>query len=265
MEFEPNNGKKWLQSVVDSLPRLDEILRNNSSETLIIGAAVFDIYFAQGWVPEFKRKTADVDLSIGLVRNADAYEATCKALLDARYRQDKDRPYRYFPEKESPGALAYVDVLAHPATTDVSDQRARTAMGVGPNFSLTAMPFARKEAFSIEEKIFFPNPIGFIALKLHAYQDEPLKRIKDLADIAELVWGLVEKGTHFQLENLWTKIKSDQEAAFVRQALRELGGGTSVRWDLDSARDELATRSFSTTDLDDVIPERLIEIVEFLG
>ena len=102
------------------------------------------------------------------------------------------------------------------------------------------------------------------ALKRASYLDDPVRRIKDLADIIELASGLVEKGTHFDLEPLWNRLKTQPEAAQVKQILSALASGDSVQWDVENARQELLSRNFSAEDIEGVLLERLLELVEVL-
>lgn len=266
MKFDKAKAQDWLRGATASLPKIDEIIKKSPSNTLVIGAGVFDIYSGQGWTPEFKRKTGDLDLSIGLVNDTAGYEIARDALLEAGYQQtDRERQYRFYPQIKIPGALTYVDLLAHPVSGNISEEAARGVMGVGPSFSFAAMGFAMREAYEIVPRIFCPHPIALAALKLRAYIDEPIIRLKDLADVAEMVWGLVEKGSHFEIKELWEKIKNHDEALFVRKTLYTLGQGESAQWDLDAVRDELLdVRNFSDTDVDQIIPERIMELVENL-
>ena len=87
----------------------------------------------------------------------------------------------------------------------------------GPGFRLLDLLLLPWEAFSITSHVRFPNPFGMWALKRGSYLDDPVRRIKDLADIIELASGLVEKGTHFDLEPLWNRLKTQPEAAQVKQ------------------------------------------------
>jgi hypothetical protein len=103
-----------------------------------------------------------------------------------------------------------------------------------------------------------------VALKRNAYLDDPNHRMKDLADIAELGWGIVEKGTHFEMGQLWQKLKSEKEAVEVRKTLAELGSGESRAWDLEDARQELLKRDFSGSEIDELIPARLTEWARYL-
>ncbi len=57
--------QKWLANVTVQLPALDVVLRSASTDTLLIGASVFEIYQEFEWMPNFRRKTGDLDLSVG--------------------------------------------------------------------------------------------------------------------------------------------------------------------------------------------------------
>jgi hypothetical protein len=268
MKFDSAVAKSWLKNVAVFLPHIDRVIRETGADTLVIGAGVFDIYHAQGWVPEFKRKTGDLDLSIGLVQDTAAYEKACLGLIGAGYIQhDAERRYRFFPNKKNPGGPSYVDLLAHPASaaiSNVSAARTRAAMGVGAEFSFGAMAFAMREKYEIDDRIFCPNPLAFAAMKIRSYEDDPNKRRKDLADLAELAWGLVEKGSHFEMNLLWQKLKTDSEAQYVRQILAALGDGNRTAWDIDDARADLVARLFTTAEIDELIPRRFSEWVEYL-
>ncbi|MBI2604782.1 MAG: hypothetical protein HYW49_01755 [Deltaproteobacteria bacterium] len=66
MQADTEKASKWLIDSTVALPALDSILSQAKSEVLIIGAGVFSIYQEQDWIPQFKRKTGDLDLSVGL-------------------------------------------------------------------------------------------------------------------------------------------------------------------------------------------------------
>ena len=263
MKFDSKQGLAWLQDAAAALPGTDEALRAAVSDVLIIGAVVFDIYFMQGWIPPFKRKTADLGLSVGLVSGQGDYDVLKKGLLRSGC-VNREYPYRYFPSRTLPGALAYIDLLAHSGASSISDAQARGAMGVGPDFSLAGMDFASRERFQIAPRIYCPNPLGIVLLKMVSFRDNPAKRIKDLADIAELGWGLVEKGQHFAMKPLWTAIAGTNEAKQVKQMLSDLSGGESVQWDLDGARRELLDRNFTEEEVETTIPAHLKEWVSYL-
>ncbi len=216
-------------------------------------------------MPPLKRKTGDLDLSVGLIKGAADYTAICQILTDHGYKlEPKQPPYRYFPEKTLPGALAYIDLLAHPADAKISKAEAITAMHAGRGWSFAKFDFVRKTAFKLSANSIYPNPIALIALKAAAYEENPLERLKDLADIAELCWGLVEKGAHFQLAPLWENIRQHTEASEVKIILAALGGEESAKWVREAIEQELRSRNFSTEEIAETIPARILELVENL-
>lgn len=265
MKYSQQKAKDWLTTVSAALPNFSDILLAAKSQLLVIGAGVFDIYAVQNWTPPLRRKTGDLDLSVGLLTGADDYESLKKALLNFKYTiSDPNMTYRFYSPSRHVGALTYIDLLAHPVGEGISDEFAKRVIGVGPQFSFTGFQFAEFEAFKIEEKIQFPNPLAMIGLKRAAYLDNPELRLKDLADIAELGWGIVERGTHFEMADLWQKIKGHSDAQQVRNVLKDLGSSESVTWDLNNARQELLKRNFSGSEIDDTIPSRLLDWANFL-
>lgn len=265
MQFDQTKAKHWLNGVSLSLPNLKKILKQSTTEILIIGAGVFDIYFEQGWIPSFKRKTGDLDISVGLVSGVDDYTVIRDALINAGYANlDPRYSFRFFSPKKISGALTYIDLLAHPMKAGISSELTKRVMGVGPDFSFSGINFARIEAYKIEDRILCPNPLAMIALKRAAYLDNPTIRVKDLADIVELAWGIVEKGLHFEMGPLWKTVCKIEEAKQVRATLYELGKGESQSWDLDDARQELLKRNFSGSEIDELLPARLIEWTNYL-
>lgn len=264
MNFDAAIATKWLDQAAIGLPGLPQILHKTTSEVLIIGAGVFDIYFTQGWIPAFKRKTGDLDLSVGIFSGESDYEVMKTAILAEGYTNSDQVSYRFFSPKQILGGLTYLDLLAHPAKQSISAEFTRSVMGAGPDFSFEGFELARTCAFKIDEKLSFPNPISMVGLKRAAYLDNPEKRVKDLADIAELSWGIVEKGTHFEMSELWEKIKSQPEAKIIRATLLELGSSRSVKWDLENARQELLKRNFSGSEIDDLLPERMLEWASYM-
>lgn len=246
-------------------PHFHSILEKISSEILIIGAGVFGLYEAQGWVPSLKRKTGDLDLSVSLISGMSDYETLREELLKYNYTQEEtEPPYRYFSPKRIPNQPSYIDLLAHPGTPKVSKAMAIQAMGAGPEFSFDGLEFAQLSRYQIVPKVYYPNPIGFISLKQISYLDDPIRRRKDLADIVELVYGLVQRGEHFKIHKLWDKIKSHPMALKIREMLVELGSDNSARWDLYDVRSELLGRGFDIEEMDNTIPSSLIEFVSYL-
>ena len=115
MRDDMTKAVKWLVDSTAALPALDVILDQASSEVLIIGAGVFSIYQEQGWIPQFKRKTGDLDLSVGLVSGENDYVLLRDAFLENKYTTKAGDPkYRYYSPKQIPGLPNYVDLLAHP-------------------------------------------------------------------------------------------------------------------------------------------------------
>lgn len=136
-------------------------------------------------------------------------------------------------------------------------------MGVGADFSLNSFVFASRSAFVSKNKLFFPNPIGMLALKMEAYIDEPAKRIKDFADILELVSGLVKKGQHFEIIELWNQIKTETEALSVKKNLQKIVSDNPA-WDIEDVRIELNKRLFEDSYIDGELVEHIRAFVEQL-
>ena len=105
-------------------------------------------------------------------------------------------------------------------------------MGVGQGFSFGAIEFALLESLEIDRPVYFPNPFGFIALKVCSYLDAPESRVRDFADIIELVWGLVENGIHFQLGELWAKVRQNTGAESTTKILYEIANDSGNVFDL---------------------------------
>ncbi|MGK5085621.1 hypothetical protein WDW37_20215 [Bdellovibrionota bacterium FG-1] len=265
MKIDQGKIQKWLTHMTVQLPALDIVLRSASVDTLMIGAGVFEIYQELEWLPKFSRKTGDLDLSVGLVSGAHDYTSIRDALIANGYNHQETGPkYRYFSPTPIPGGMTYIDLLAHPASATVSSGEAIRTMGAGEGFSFAGFAFAAQEAFPITSRVWFPNPFGMWALKRASYLDDPVRRIKDLADMIELASGLVEKGTHFDLDPLWTRLKAQPEATQIRHMLCALASGESAQWDIENARQELLSRNFSSEDIEGNLLQRLLELVEVL-
>ena len=264
MEFDPHQGERWLDEVSIALPGLAGVLERSKADVLVIGASVFHLFSRQGWIPALKRQTADLDLSVGIVHGREDYEALRDGLLREGYRNEGLK-YRYYSPRKLPGNLNYVDLLAHPIGRAVHPEQARNIMGAGPDFSFAGMEFAMLEAHSVTARLHCPNPIGFIHLKRVAYLDDPMGRLKDLADIVELGTGLVEKGSHFGIAPLWKKLSGSSEAQDVRKLFLELGESRSSTWDLEDVRQELFKRGFTVQEIEEVIPERLLDLARSMG
>lgn len=265
MDFDSKKAQIWLDYIAGALPNLWNILSSADSNLLLIGASAFDIYVSQNWCPALRRKTGDVDISVGLVSGDTDYLKIKKLLLTSGYKINSlEIPYRFYPARQNPGGISYIDLLARPASSNVSPKQARRVMGIAGEFSFQGFQFAQKESLMISPRLYCPNVIAMVGLKSGAYMDRPEKRIKDLADIAELGWGIVERGAHFEMNSLWQKIKDDPSAKQIRKILLDLGSGESVKWDLDYARQELLKRNFNDTEISETIPQRLTDWAESL-
>ncbi len=264
MKYNQNLLSSWASSKENQLPGLSSLFKHSKIEIMIIGAAVFEFYEIQNWIPPFKRRTGDIDLSVGIIGNDSLYIKGKEILLSLNYTQDTDHRYRFHPNKRLPGGYAYIDLLAHPANQSTSPQVAAKAMGAGPGFSFSGFYFAQKSPYLLEKNISFPNPLGLIALKQEAYLDEPLKRKKDFADIIELISGLVEKGSHFEMDQLWSEISTEPAALKIKEMLLRIMK-EDTRWDLDEIRSDLRQRNFDETFINETIPQRIKDFYDALA
>lgn len=257
--------QNWTQSKEHFLPGLHELFGGpTASNILIIGASVFELFNIQDWTPDLKRQTGDIDLSVGLISDDSLYVAAKNVLLAQNYKVDPLHPYRYHPKKRIPGGYAYIDLLAHPANKSTPDSIATNAMKVSSDFSVKSFNYAQIETFTFEKNVSFPNPFGFISLKRESYIDEPNRRQKDFADILELVSGLVEKGTHFRMENLWEKVSGEAESAEIVKMLSDIVNETNPAWDIEDVRADLIKRNFSSSFIDNTLPQRVKDFYEIL-
>ncbi len=247
MKVDSDKAKLWLSEVGSLLPEFSKIVSNLQSPTLLIGASVMEFYALQGWIPPLSRKTGDVDLSVGIVSKTGVeYQHVKNLLLNLGYKSDPRMPYRFFPSSKIPGATAYLDLLAHPIASNASESAARKAMGVEESFSLKAFSFAQLKALVIQKNLFTPNPLGFIGLKIEAYQDEPLKRRKDFADIVELISGLVSNGLHFELPDIWKKVRDNSDSEKIFTVLSAIRDDSSSAWDLEDIQSEFSGRGLAS-------------------
>lgn len=261
MKLDSLKIQNWLIEKDLSLPNISTILKTPRTDVLVVGATVFDIYFLQGWIPENKRQTSDFDLSIGLIGDDSFYEEAKKLLEQNGYYLDKEHPYRYHPAKKYPHGLQYIDLLAHPSDSKVTIEEAQSAMGVGSGFSIQSFKFASENSYILDKNVIFPNVFGMLSLKMEAYVDEPAKRIKDFADIVELVSALVDKGMHFELEEEWAKAKQYQEGIAVKQTLKKIINENELSWDIDDVRTELNKRGLSNDFIDTFLIQRIRDFV----
>lgn len=263
MKFDASILKSWIATKELYLPGLGQLFSKTNSEILIIGAAVFEFYQMQGWISPFKRKTGDIDLSIGIMGDANLYNVRKDILLSLSYKVDDLHRYRYHSPKKIPGGFSYIDLLAHPADQKTKPEIATEAMGVGPDFSFKGFNFALTESFQLKRNVLFPNPFGLISLKKESYLNDPNRRTKDFADILELISGLVEVGTHFNMEDLWKKISKEPEAIELKKTLG-LIARDDIRWEIESIRSDLLQRNFDANFIENTLPQRIKDFHDFL-
>lgn len=261
MKYNQKKAVDWLNSLDGPLPNLIKAIDIFSGDIIVLGANVFELYAIQSWVPSLKRKTGDVDLSLGVSSSSNKYVEVAGFLKSKGYHQDAKHSYRYHPPKQKLGVFAYLDLLAHP-TQIGEDHLARIAMGVGEGFNLEGMKFAVQNSFQINSRVSFPNPVAFANLKRLAYLDDPNQRRKDLADIIELGSGLVRNQIHFELEDLWEQIKDQPETLQVKEMYLELAEGNNPKWDIWEVESDLKSRGFVESELEERIPSELKDLVE---
>lgn len=265
MNYNDDKVKKWMSSKDYYLPGISKLSEEIKTELLVIGAAVFELYELQGWITKLHRKTGDIDLSIGLVGDDSAYKRGKILLIKLGYNIDSVHPYRFHPKKKIPGGFAFIDLLAHPQSVETSPVIVQNAMGVGPNFSFENYEYARLYTYKIDSRTIFPNPFGLISLKMASYLDEPLKRIKDFADIVELINGLVETGTHFELTQIWRVIAEKNESKKIKLAIKKMLNSEEIgNWDLDLISEELIKRNFQLEFIDTTLRQRISDFYDQL-
>lgn len=260
MKIDDTKFEGWLKSKEHFLPGLSGIVTETDSKLLIVGASVFELYALQGWMPQIKRQTGDFDLSVGIVGDDLFYNKAKKNLIDLDYKIDTEHPYRFHPAVKIPGGLQYIDLLAYPLDEATNPDIARNAMGVGKNFSVEGFKFASENSYTLEKNIIFPNPLGMIILKMEGYLDEPVKRIKDFADILELVSGIVQKGHHFELEDEWLKAKAYAESLKLIENLKKITS-EDMTWDIENVRYELNRRLISDAIIDNTLIQEVKDFV----
>lgn len=265
MKFDQLKAKKWLHSVDHSLPGIESILNLSKSPVLILGAGALELFSEIGWIAPLRRgQTGDLDLSIGLVKSANEYAQFVSELKSRNYRLDDLHPYRWHSPKPIAGAMTYIDVLSHPTSSAITEGQARQQMGVGADFSLNGMNYAMTTGHRLSGNIIVPAFIGMLALKIYSYENNPDKRRKDLADVVEICWGLVERRNHLALSAEWAKVKAESESQYVKATLEKIISGKLSLWDLEEIENELFTRNFSRENIESTAQRRIEEIVAAL-
>ncbi len=266
MRYDAAKVKNWISSKEYYLPGIAELIKSIETEVLIIGATVFELYEHQGWINKLSRRTGDIDLSVGLVGDDAAYVKAKDFLFANKYKRDERHPYRFHPEKTIPGGYAYIDLLAHPQDQEMASVVAQNAMGVGPGFLFESFRFAKIEHYQLEGSAIFPNAFGFIALKIASYKEEPIKRLKDFADIVELINGLVETGTHFDITALWGLLRQRPESNQINEALRRMLDADEIGlWELDKISIELVMRNFDGEFVETTLRQRISDFLDQLS
>lgn len=266
MKFDENKLKPWLPRKELQLPGLTKLLTNSKAEILIIGAAVFEFYEMQGWTVPLKRKTGDIDLSIGLLESDSDYRIAIEILESEKYKVDEYHPYRYHSPKKVPGGYTYIDLLAHPANPKSSPHLALQTMGVGPDFTFNSFSFAKIKSYPLIKNVIFPNPFGLIALKRESYLSDPIKRIRDFADIIELTDALTEKAAHYEMIDLWKKISEEPEACLIKAMLSKMRNQEATGdWDFDNIRKELKDRNYKDDYIDGTLLQRVKDFDDLLS
>lgn len=71
-------------------------------------------------------------------------------------------------------------------------------------------------------------------------------------------------GSHFDIQNLWGKVKGHSKAQNIKTILSRLGSNEDVQWDIEEARAELLFRNFPDSEIDDTMPRNILDFIEVL-
>ncbi|SMF83326.1 hypothetical protein [Pseudobacteriovorax antillogorgiicola] len=267
MEADFEKVEKWLQDVELAMPQLREVILSQGSEILIIGKSVYYLYHELGWIPEPRTSTGDIDISIGVYQDFNNYYSIKSKLLEVGYLQDEDPdyPFRFHSPKKMPGTITYVDLLIHPAG-DIEEETVREKMGVGPEWQFESVLSGLNNPVKLNENgsLLAPNPLGMIGQKARAYYAASDWRKKDLADIGELIDGLVTQGTHFDLSEVWQEMKlqhSDQ-CEFIESCVSKLADDSNVELDFENVKNDLVLRHYTEEEIETHLPKQAEQIIE---
>ncbi len=261
MHLSKKQCTNWRETIDQALPDLLRITAESPGQSLVIGASVLHVYYEAGWIAR-ARSTGDVDLSIGLVASKNEYESVRSRLVDAGYKpSDPDRHYRLFSPARLSLEVSYVDLLAHPQGS-VSNHEALSAMGVGDAWSFDAILFALESAFCVTTNVHIPNPIGFLALKHASFVDDP-QRVKDIVDVLDVVFGLVGKGLHYDLNSIWQMMRKANPIQ-ANLVMNMIGGlaDERVEWNLQRAEQEYVARGYSSEMIENEVPKMFREFID---
>jgi len=81
----------------------------------------------------------------------------------------------------------------------------------------------------------------------------------------DLAHGLVEKGVHFEMGSLWSKLNGHKVAQQVKKALHDMGEDSSTELDLAVAHQDLLKRGFSKEVLEGEMLQRILELSKNLS
>lgn len=261
MQFDKAKLGSWIETIDESLPRLFEVVSAARGRGLVLGASVLQIYRDQGWLHR-ARATGDLDLSIGVITSTQEYDDLRAKLLALGYlASDAERHFRLFSPVKTALSVSYVDLLAHPEG-QVSEQETRAAMGVGDGWSFAEIDFAQLSALAMTKNIVAPNPIGFLALKRASFQDDP-RRVRDLVDMVDVVFDLVNKALHYELRDQWMAMRTaqPQQASKVRDMLLGIIQ-ERADWDFLIAEQEFTSRGYDIDEVGAKAPEVFREFLE---
>lgn len=265
MKVDSQKVGKWLNEIEVSLPKLCETILSSQNEILVIGKSVYYLFFTLDLIPQPKTSTGDIDLSVGIAQNFEDYDDIKQNLLRSGYIADSDPeyPFRFHSPKITPGTINYVDLLIHPKG-EFDEKKYRDKMGVGPEWNFQGVLNGLNNPFHLRGSLYSPNPLGLIGQKAQSYFIEPNWRRRDLADIIELVDGLVAKGTHFKLSEVWQSmmIKNEMQCKVIEECIKGLADIHNVQWDCENVSDELIGRRYTQVDIEDRLPRQASDFVE---
>jgi hypothetical protein len=243
----------WKKTIDASLPHLLDEAGRTRGRGLIIGATVLSVYHDHRWITK-ARSTGDLDISIGLVSTVEEYSTLRDKLIALGYRvADSQHSYRLYSPVKQALEISYVDLLCHPEGS-IPAKDVRTTMGVGPDWSFSEIDFSLVAALEIAPNIVLPNPLGFLNLKRASYVSNP-KRVRDLIDIADVVFGLVDTTHHYDLTEIWPIMLTAQpdEARKLESMVTGIMN-EEVAWDFRPAKMELEQRGYTLDDVDERAP-----------
>lgn len=257
----------WLQSVEAALPHVLEYIFQHEVDCMIIGASLLELYPHFGIPTRATRRTGDLDLSVRVVFDIAEYENFRSFLVHQGYHcKEPEKRFRLFPKISSSRVPGYIDLLAHPAP-GVDENRLREALGVGPDWRFESTDFARCAPVVLKAKLSLPNIFGFLFMKYVSWENEPLRRAKDLVDVVDVVQGLVEEGKHYELKALWDMLLKEHPEASSRlyKSLKKSADPNDIAINFEDYEQEFISRGYAQDELETLIPRYFQELLEALG